>query len=800
MPKLEEMRQLRADALKRQLARGVVPTTAVGGVVLNKALPLVADRIREALAAKGPKGGTGSPVWWHTLKTLRPEVSALLGLRVTLDALAQGPQNRTRVSRLVGSALLTESVMRQRSKESPVIRGLLRKIARARRSEKAKRKLVRKMFFQIDHHRHVERVIVGSFFLSVVAEVFPLFTESVEFSPRAAGSTRKPHSTTVMRLSPEVSEFASRFTEQVPLLRPLFMPTDEVPLRWTSATGGGYGKEAGNGGQLLLRDCPEQAEAMVGGSYMDACNAAQETPWAINQNVWEVFKVLWAQGSTEAGLPSRERIVSPPSPPEGDAVATRQWKRRVVLNIEQEGVRCSEILAFSKRLWLCGKLAQLPRFYYPYALDFRGRMYPRAAYLTPQGSDVERGLLQFADGRALGSEEAAQWLKIHLANCYGVDKVSFDERLAWVQHNDREILATADDPLTNRWWTTADAPWQFLAAALDYSGYRQDGLAHVSRLPIGMDGSNNGLQLYALLTGDAALAKATNVLPTEAPHDIYRSVAERATVRLRAVAAGVGDAAVGASWILRELYPQGLPRSIAKRPVMTLAYGVTPFSARRYVVDSFRTDCEKAGKTLPDGINQYTVLTALGDAVWAEVSEGVQSALDCMAWIAELSGAVAEADEALCWTTPSGFPAVQYYEGLNTVQVKTTLGVIAKVKKRTQLLGPDGQTSVKSMVSAGPPNFVHSLDAAIMAETVRLCHWDGVSEFALVHDSFAVPAADAPRLARAIREAIVKVFSTDPLERFAEDVESILKTQVRRFVPKHEFEASVVLDSKYIFA
>ena len=39
------------------------------------------------------------------------------------------------------------------------------------------------------------------------------------------------------------------------------------------------------------------------------------------------------------------------------------------------------------------------------------------------------------------------WLKVHLANQSGQDKLSLDERLAWVEENMELVHAAASDPL-----------------------------------------------------------------------------------------------------------------------------------------------------------------------------------------------------------------------------------------------------------------------------------------------------------------------------------------------------------------
>ena len=44
-------------------------------------------------------------------------------------------------------------------------------------------------------------------------------------------------------------------------------------------------------------------------------------------------------------------------------------------------------------------------FFYPYQLDFRGRVYPKPAMLSPQSADYSRALLKFKFGKKMGSND-----------------------------------------------------------------------------------------------------------------------------------------------------------------------------------------------------------------------------------------------------------------------------------------------------------------------------------------------------------------------------------------------------------
>lgn len=134
------------------------------------------------------------------------------------------------------------------------------------------------------------------------------------------------------------------------------------------------------------------------------------------------------------------------------------------------------------------KLKDEEGFYYPHNLDFRGRAYPMHPHLTHLSSDLCRGVLEFAEGRPLG-KSGLKWLKIHLANLYsgGVEKLSYDGRLEFVENHLNDIFDSAEKPINGKqWWLTAEDPFQCLAACIDLSEALKSRSPYtvISRLPI----------------------------------------------------------------------------------------------------------------------------------------------------------------------------------------------------------------------------------------------------------------------------------------------------------------------------
>ena len=67
------------------------------------------------------------------------------------------------------------------------------------------------------------------------------------------------------------------------------------------------------------------------------------------------------------------------------------------------------------------------------------------------GPDINRGMLLFSDGKKLG-KEGLYWLKVHLANKFGKDKLPLDERAKFAESIIETVHRVAEDPKNNLDW------------------------------------------------------------------------------------------------------------------------------------------------------------------------------------------------------------------------------------------------------------------------------------------------------------------------------------------------------------
>ena len=90
------------------------------------------------------------------------------------------------------------------------------------------------------------------------------------------------------------------------------------------------------------------------------------------------------------------------------------WKQRST-KVYEENIRLRSKRLMTMRIRsMAEQFSVYNAIYFPHTADFRGRLYPASSYLTPQGNSLSKGLLKFADGKPLGTNEAACELLIPL--------------------------------------------------------------------------------------------------------------------------------------------------------------------------------------------------------------------------------------------------------------------------------------------------------------------------------------------------------------------------------------------------
>jgi DNA-directed RNA polymerase, mitochondrial len=555
-----------------------------------------------------------------------------------------------------------------------------------------------------------------------------------------------------------------------------------------------------------------------------ALNALQETPFAINEAVHDVAREAATSGLKLDGLPDSFRLERvPKAPPTGDGETDKalfvEWKRKQAVVENRNARNISKVLWSKAVLTEAAELHELESegiigncpLWFAHRVDSRGRMYPAGNALNPQGSDLARNLLRFHRGKPIGDGRGPVWLAAQVAKSFGHDKLSWDDRVAWTETSEELIRRIAEDALGNRdeWDDEADKLWGALAAAREWTNFLDSGRnpSFNTTLPIFIDGTCNGLQHYAALSGDLKLARLVNLEHTDQPEDIYRevAVAALADIRKRAERGTSSKRRPALLWL--RIIGDEPPRDLAKKTVMAKAYGGTYYSIREAVREFFDKN-EK--KRLSEWGGSVDFKEAADLRVWLEkrmdaaLKDRAIAADKIMKWLQKSMRLLCDHSVAdkIDFRTPAGFPWKNLYYGHTERDVSTRVNG----KKRTMTLAENDTSKFKrkDAVSAVAPNFVHSLDATAMMFAVNEAHSRGVTDMMAIHDCIGGLAPDMDITADAVRVGFVKCHEMGPLERFREAVLMALpddeaRAKLRPLPERGEFDVRRVLGSRYFF-
>ncbi|PKA55846.1 DNA-directed RNA polymerase 1, mitochondrial [Apostasia shenzhenica] len=521
----------------------------------------------------------------------------------------------------------------------------------------------------------------------------------------------------------------------------------------------------------------------------EALDTLGNTKWRVNKRVLDIVDRIWSSGGRLADLVDREDIPLPVKPETEDENLIKKWKWKLRTAKKENSEKHSQRCDVELKLAVARKLKDEEGFYYPHNLDFRGRAYPMHAHLNHLGSDLCRGLLEFAEGRPLG-KSGLRWLKIHLANLYGngVDKTSYDTRISFTENHLDDIFNSADRPLEGgRWWLNAEDPFQCLAVCMNIAEALRSSSPEtaISHLPVHQDGSCNGLQHYAALGRDKLGAIAVNLVAGDRPADIYSSIAAR-VLQIMQTDAEKDPTNFPTALRARLLIGQ-VDRKLVKQTVMTSVYGVTYVGAREQI----RKRLEERGVQLDDS-EIFSSSCYAAKITLTALEEMFQAARSIMNWLGDCAKLIAMENQPVSWITPLGLPVVQPYRKLGKHLIRTSLQVLTFQRETDKVL-------VKRQRTAFPPNFIHSLDGSHMMMTAVACRNAGLN-FAGVHDSYWTHACDVDEMNVILREKFVELYEQPILENLLEGFQKAFPSLSFPALPdRGDFGLKDVLDSTYFF-
>lgn len=509
----------------------------------------------------------------------------------------------------------------------------------------------------------------------------------------------------------------------------------------------------------LSRDRWDWVAANVSDTVLNAANTAANVPYVIDTELVQLVSSVYAAGCHNgiAGIPSNDKVQPPPYPlpPEWDREdeelqeQVKAWKALAQEAHAAERERRGKVIAFAQITKHMREFAG-DRLYFPTFFDWRGRLYFKSR-LNPQGTDVVKAALQFAEKKPLG-KRGLYWLKVHVATCYGFDKKHFDTRAVWVDEHMQQIEDAVQNHVDSDFFRAADSHWCFYVAARELlrALRSDDPEAWCTGVPVAMDATCSGCQVLSALFRDPIGGMYTNLVPNNGveKEDIYAAVSAVATSLIQK---DTENPEQRQFWL-----NAGITRNMSKRPIMTYVYGGTLQSCMDYVY----ADMQERGLGDLELYSGYKLAGYVSRFLRQGIESAVPAAAEAMRYLRALAGSLPPG-ELMRWVSPAGFPVAQFYPKEESVSVNLEgVGVQLRMARPVP-----GQTDRAKAVNGVSPNFVHSLDSAHLVRTIEAFP----GQIVPIHDSFATHPCDVDQMHLTLRDEFASMYEgSDPISSMLE--------------------------------
>jgi len=841
--KLEmSMRSEGIEKMKRNVASnqkvGGEASTEYGHTLMIEGLHRFSVGVKEWFDSPA-KAGRGSRVH-KTLRLGDPEVVAYVFMKTIINGISSKTMSLQNVQRVAAGHVEDEYRLAQVRAEDRLLHTRLidasnKRIGWAKRDTLKSGMTDAASKGKISHWEDWDgntTIQVGSKLLGILMQTVGL----VRIVRETAGKNNK-----VNRLvaTDETLEWISKRSDKAGLTSPVYKPMLVQPRDWTydNLTDGCYITRHNRPVRIIKSSNKAYFEELAN-TDMDvvlySLNAMQGTAWSINKPILKLLTEMWEAGVDWCpSIPAKynedepEKLADYDNASIQERAAYAQERNRVRVDNREEA---SKRLAYVSMVDTATEFSQYDEFYFPMQMDFRGRCYSVSSF-SALGPDEMKATLNFAKGKPLGAE-GWKWLAIHLCNVGDFNKMSkatFEDRVQWVMDNEDWIMDCVENPWENRKWADADKPFLFMAAAIEWKGFLEQGDAFVSKIQSSQDGSCSGLQHLSMATKCSTTAASVNILPSEKPEDVYQIVADKVIARLvedsqqpyehwgEPVLNNLGLRVPCYTELALEWLKHGFGRKEAKTSVMTYCYGSKQYGFKTQIQETVMKKARKhtnvTGEEFPFSYDGgYRASSYIARLLWESVVDTVKRPAQLMEWLTQAASMVAKTKFTMQdgskqtmpvrWTTPLGLPVLQSYYNQETRRVRTSInGTIVYMNSNSPLDQICSRKSAQGM----PANYVHSLDSSHLMLAVARAKEEGIDDFMLIHDSFGTHCADTGRFGSIIREALLEMYSNSDVvhDLYLELRTQLLPEEVEE-LPLPPAKGNLVLadslDSLYSFA
>ena len=594
------------------------------------------------------------------------------------------------------------------------------------------------------------------------------------------------------------------------LYYPMVVPP--IPHQWPCNTPDEYG------GSLNIEYRKSSIHNSRAGSYhknnsqhsrssVETLNNLQQTEWKVNKRVLTVLENLYKSNNQVCNLPPyelNEFVFADPYPEEGTREEIGKWKQKRTECWGEWEKSKQKRMQMEMRLLIANDLGDL-NFWHSYSCDFRGRAYTQSTILSPQSGDFDAALIEFAEGVEV-DDDMLYWIKVNVANLWDQDKIPFDDRVKWVDNNIDMLSQVAQFPEeTVRLWEDdkkkKNVSFRRLAATFDlFSAIN----IKLSFIPIHLDGTCNGIQHWVAAMLDEMLASYVNVCDTDKPGDMYNFIASMSTDKMIAERTENDYFDLFLTHWEETTDDNKMPRSLPKRTVMCDPYGVTYYSARQYIRSEGHLDwCRDMLE--PRGLSWQGAIVECTSVIWESLQEALIRPNLAKEYIKSCVELCYNDDERkkkpLEWVTPNGFKVRQYYT--EHIEYITDIALLLKndvrIRHTAEMWQFTDEMNPRKMMTAIPPNWVHSLDAAHMSMVVNYLARAGCKNFSMIHDSFGVTCDFAKQLSEVVRIMFYEIHKENQLVKFKQSIENFVEHPVPDPPERGSLDPEEILRSTYLF-
>ena len=685
----------------------------------------------------------------------KPEQAVVLALQVVVNQISAGwPFSTLAVA--IGRALETEVKGQLMAASKPAT------FRQMRRRHSKRAALVRDRMLKalkVDHEPWTtsQKAEVGGLLLTLIERATELIEVRLE---RMGDKTVK-----MVRPTPATLELCRSIGASDPRVArgPMLQP----PVPWRGAKGGGYLQSE----EGLVR---HRMGGEVGNAYFEA-RLQPQTLTVVNhlqgQQLWidpefvGIVRQAWEAGGCGLFKVQRNGPRLPEKPLDD---ASRQewgaWKREAAIAHDDQRRNLGRRLQIERGIKGLEENAGQP-VWFPYELDFRGRIYTSNKLASHQGPDYSKGAINFAQGQVL-DEAGFHWLLRSAAGHWGLSRATWDERLQWGLSNLELLVALAENPLnlSDRLATASD-PWQLLQAARAIRAWLQDRATPIG-CPVRLDQTTSGCGIIAALLRDEWLATQTNVTGSR-PLDLYATVADGV---IQEVHKFLHHDQKHVHLMAQQLLEMGINRKLLKGPVLAVPYG----GRMQGTIDGLCRYLEEKLGWVEAWEYDFKVTrpaTFLAKVIHEQLKRQLPSAIAFQQWARAVGRAVISKQHLIEYTTPAGFPVRLGNRTPTKLVIKTELFGRGSLQMTLEEEPPSGELSVRQTNGSLAANLIHSLDGSLCQ--VAIDRAAAVGEQLLTnHDCFAVRAGSVPWLQSQLLDELRETFKTDWLGVMAKEIKN----------------------------